>query len=132
MAASVEFFPVGNGDMTLITLESGKRILIDINIRKAADDDEEDVPDVAQMLKDRLDTDAEGRLYVDVFLLSHPDDDHCRGLREHFHLGAPADYKKKDGKIFIREMWSSPIVARRKEKGAELTDEAKAWRDEAR
>ena len=38
MTAVITFFSVGNGDMTLIELESGKTILIDVNIRAAADD----------------------------------------------------------------------------------------------
>lgn len=38
MTAKLTFFPVGNGDMTLIRLESGRAILIDVNIRVSADD----------------------------------------------------------------------------------------------
>ena len=36
MAANITFFPVDNGDMTLITLESGRTILVDVNIRLRA------------------------------------------------------------------------------------------------
>lgn len=133
MAATIEFFPVENGDMTLITLENGKHILIDINIRKDADDENDDTPDVAAMLRDRLSTDANGRTYVDAFLLSHPDADHCHGLERHFHLGKAADWNEKDDKIFIREMWSSPIIFRRKsDLDGELCDDAEAWWVEAR
>ena len=140
MTASIEFFPVGNGDMTLIRLASGKTILVDINIRKKADSDNEpDYPDVASMLKDRLERDPDnGNLpYVDVFMLSHPDQDHCGGLREHFHLGAPSQWgSPEDGKpekILIREMWSAPLTFRRKDKvDGGLTADAEAWRDEAK
>jgi len=136
MTATIEFFPVHNGDMTLITLESGKTILIDVNVRKGADDQNDDEKeDVAQLLKDRLDRDANGRLYVDAFLLTHPDADHCRGLEKHFHLGAPDSWKAKDDKILIREMWSSPIIFRRKKDaadGKELYKDALAWWSEAR
>ncbi len=134
MTAKIEFFPVGNGDMTLITLESGRTILIDVNIRKAADDENDDeTVDVAKLLRDRLERDASGRLYVDAFLLSHPDEDHCRGLDRHFHLGRPEDWNKKDDQILIREMWSSPIIFRRK-KDVEnsLCEDADAWWGEAR
>lgn len=134
MTAKIEFFPVDNGDMTLLTLENGKTILIDINIRKGADDEnDEEKTDVAALLRDRLARDSTDRLYVDVFLLTHPDEDHCRGLDRHFHLGAPEGWSKKDDKIFIREMWSSPIVFRRKKdvEGA-LCADAQAWWDEAR
>lgn len=140
MTASIEFFPVGNGDMTLIRLASGKTILIDVHIRKAADDeDESEFPDVANMLKDRLERDPNnGNLpYVDVFMLSHPDQDHCGGLREHFHLGAPSQWKApEEGKpetILIREMWSAPLTFRRKDKiDGSLTADAEAWRGEAK
>ena len=140
MTASIEFFPVGNGDMPLIRLASGKTILVDINIRKKADNDNEpDYPDVASMLKDRLERDPDnGNLpYVDVFMLSHPDQDHCGGLREHFHLGAPSQWgspeEGKPEKILIREMWSAPLTFRRQDKvDGGLTADAEAWRDEAK
>lgn len=131
MAAKVCFFPVANGDMTLIKTDNGKTVLTDMNVRQAADDPNDDTPDVIAQLKERLSKDSEGRHYVDAFLLSHPDEDHCRGLKKHFHLGPLADYVKDSGKIVIREMWSSPIVFRRREK-AGLCEDALAWRSEAR
>lgn len=133
MTAKIEFFPVGNGDMALMTLESGKTILIDINIRVAADDKNDDeAMDVAALLKNRLQRDTSERLYVDAFLLTHPDEDHCRGLIRHFHLGRPEDWKKEDDKILIREMWSSPIIFRRKKDACKtICDDADAWWNEA-
>lgn len=132
MTARLLFFPVGNGDMTLIELESGRTILIDVNIRACTGDADDPTPDGAAMLRKRLQRDAQGRLYVDVFLLSHPDQDHCRGLARHFHLGAPDMYSKADDKIFIREIWSSPIVFRRASKILTLCDDAQAFNTEAR
>ena len=132
MVAKISFFPVGNGDMTLIELESGRKILIDVNVRAAADDADDDTPDVMAMLRDRLTRDADGRLYVDVFLLSHPDKDHCTGLKKHFHLGAPGDWSKTADKIFVREIWSSPMVFRRASRDHVLCDDASAFNGEAR
>lgn len=132
MVSKISFFPIGNGDMTLIQLESGRTILIDVNIRAAADDPEDSTPDVAKMLRERLTRDAKGRLFVDVFLLSHPDQDHCGGLLKHFHLGPPADWSKADDKIFIRELWSSPLVFRRASKNHVLCADAEAFNTEAR
>lgn len=132
MPVRLTFFPVGNGDMTLIQLESGRTILIDMNIRSAADDPDDDTPDVATKLRDRLKRDNAGRLYVDALLLSHPDQDHCGGLRNHFHLGPPEDWSEDDDKILIREMWSSPMVFRRASKKHKLCDDAKAFNTEAR
>lgn len=138
VAAKTTHFKVGNGDMTLITLESGRNILIDCKIGLAADDpNDDDVPDVGTQLRDRLPRDSNERLYVDAFLLTHPDQDHCAGLRRHFHLGAPGSWVKADDKIIIQEMWSSPLVFRRAaRKGANtghtLCEDAKAWGTEAR
>jgi len=137
MSAKSIHFKVSNGDMTLIELESGRRILIDIKIRVAADNQDDETPDVGSQLRERLESlgrDNMGRLYVDAFLQTHPDQDHIGGLRSHFYLGAPSSWNIKEDKIFIREMWSSPIVFRRAERkaGFILCDDALAWRDEAR
>jgi hypothetical protein len=132
MSASITFFPVCNGDMTLLTFDNGQKLLIDINVRKAADDADDDTPDVMSQLRDMLSRDEKGRLFVDGFLLSHPDKDHISGLETHFHLGAPGDWDEDDDKIFIREMWSSPIVFRRASKDHVLCSDAKAWAKEAR
>jgi hypothetical protein len=139
VTTKISFFSVGNGDMTLIRLGDEARtiILVDCSIRAAADDPEDDTPDVASDLRSRLNRDSKGRPYVDVFLLSHPDQDHCRGLERHFHLAAPGDYaddKKPDAekKIVIGEMWSSPIVFRRASKDHTLCADALAFQTEAK
>ncbi len=132
MTAQLSFFPVGNGDMTLVQTEGGNRILIDMNIRSAADDPDDDTPDVAAKLRDKLVRDAAGRLYVDALLLSHPDEDHCRGPRRHFHLGPPDEWSKRTDKIVIREVWSSPMVFHRASRRHVLCDDAKAFTAEAR
>ncbi|NYE63154.1 hypothetical protein FHW58_004382 [Duganella sp. 1224] len=131
MKPEITFFPVGNGDMTLIKLESERTILIDTNIRVPSDK----IRDVAEDLRKSLKTDNKGRPYVDVMVLSHPDQDHCRGFEEHFHTGPLENYSDKANpkKIVIREMWSSPLVFRRaKKKTHTLSDDAKAWNCEAK
>ena len=132
MASKITLFPVGNGDMTLIETESGRKILIDMNIRAAADDPDDETPDVAKMLRRRLDRDSADRLYVDALLISHPDQDHCNGLSEHFHLSSPDKWSKTSDKVFIREIWSSPMVFRRASRNHVLCDDAKAFNTEAR
>lgn len=135
--AIITFFPVDNGDMTLICLVDETSIMIDMNIRQAADDPNDTTHDVADSLRKRLKRDENGRPYVDVLLLSHPDKDHCTGLTKHFYLGELKDYpddKKPDEekRIVIREMWSSPIVYRRADKNHTLCDDAKAFNKEAK
>lgn len=132
MAGLITFFPVFNGDMTLLDFDNEQKVLIDINVVAAADDEDDDRPDVMTQLRDKLERDAEGRLFVDAFLLSHPDADHISGLVKHFHLGNPEEWNKDDDKIFIREMWSSPIVFHRASKTHTLCSDAKAWAKEAR
>lgn len=132
VVAKLVFFPVGNGDMTLIELESGRKILVDINIRAAADDPDDDTLDVATALRDRLTRDGQGRLYVDALLITHPDKDHCTGLKKHFHMAQPSDWSEAADKIFVRELWSSPMVFRRASSQHVLCDDAKAFNSEAR
>ena len=130
--AKTYHFKVGNGDMALVELETSRRILVDINIRCAADDGDDDTPDVAAQLKDILARDDEGRLFVDAFLLTHPDKDHISGLETHFHLGPLVDWDEDHDRIVIREMWSSPMIFRRQSKQHKLCDDACAWGKEAR
>ncbi|WP_306168937.1 metallohydrolase [Halomonas sp. MMSF_3323] len=140
MPTTLTFFPVGNGDMTLIKFGDGvaTTLMIDVNIRQDADDPNGDAHDVARDLRERLKRDDKGRPYVDAFLLSHPDEDHCRGITRHFHLGPLDEYPDddeddQDKRIVIREIWSSPIVFRRKKKDSpNLCPDAEAFAKEAR
>ena len=132
MTTKLSFFPVDNGDMTLVETEEGNKILIDLNIRAAANDENDDTSDVASKLREKLSRDGNGRLFVDALLVSHPDEDHCRGLKKHFHLGPPEDWSEKADEIFVREIWSSPMVFRRASRKHVLCDDAKAFNAEAR
>jgi hypothetical protein len=139
MPAIVSYFPVGNGDMTLVRLADSDEtsLLIDVNIRCAADDPDDDTRDVGADLRKRLKRDSKNRAYVDGFLLSHPDKDHCAGLSKHFYLGKPEDYPDDDKpddekKIFIRQIWSSPLIFRRASKEHTLCDDAAAFNTEAK
>lgn len=139
MPTTLTFFPVGNGDMTLVKLGDAESttMLIDLNIRADADDPKSSTRDVAADLRARLKNDAQSRPYVDVFLLSHPDQDHCRGLERHFYLGPLSDYPddklpQEQKRIIIREIWSSPLVFRRASKYHVLCEDAKAFNCEAK
>lgn len=125
MTASVRYYPVRNGDCTLIELTSGKRILIDCRFLK------KDLPyDAHGDLLGRLPR-PEGRPYLASFLLTHGDEDHCCGYADAFHTGPLSAYKPpKEGerpKIVIGTMWFSPHIFQ----DDELCDDAKAYRKEA-
>ncbi len=139
MAAKITFFPVDNGDMTLLRLadSNATSLLIDCKIRSSADDSYDVTPDVAKALRDRLKTDDNNRPYVDAMLLSHPDEDHCLGLEKHFWLGSLSDYPddnkpQSEKRIVIRQMWSSPMVFRRASKNHPLCNDAKTFNKEAK
>jgi len=139
MAAKVTFFQVGTGDMSLVRLAdtSVTTILIDCRIRAGADDPGDEMPDVARALRERLQWDAKDRPFVNAFLLSHPDLDHCAGFGKHFWLGKPEDYPddkldRWERRIMIRELWSSPLVFRRRSKNHLLSKDAQAFNTEAR
>lgn len=128
MSAKINFFPVGNGDMTLIQTEDGKNILIDCRIR-----DGEEHPDVRSQLREKLSRDGKSRLFIHLFIWTHPDSDHCDGISDCFHLGKPENWNEKSDKIFINEIWSSPIVFRRHHaQNHPLCDDAKALNKEVK
>lgn len=108
-------------------------ILIDMRIRET-ENNAEDVYDVASHFRMQLKQDDDGRPYVDVFFLSHNDDDHIKGLQNHFHLGSPDDYKEseeeEEPKIVIKEMWSSSRFWKRESDNNKLCDDAKAFNRE--
>lgn len=121
MTATISFFPVGNGDMTLIETASGNKILIDCNIRAG-----DDYPDVLSQLRDKLTRDDDDRLYIDLFIWTHPDEDHCRGIDTNFHFGPAENWSKQSDKIFLRGIWASPLVYKRASKNHTLCEDAKA------
>ncbi|WP_163517947.1 cobyric acid synthase CobQ [Gelidibacter japonicus] len=108
--ATIKYYPVGNGDMSLITLEDKTTILTDCNIRNC---DSDEVYDAKADLMKSVQFDR-GIPYVDVFILTHGDQDHCRGFKKHFYQGAPENYSeanKKEELIRVDTMWFSPMIA---------------------
>lgn len=126
MKENIILFSVGNGDTTLIKLPSGKTLLIDFNCAKSLEG-----VNTAEALKAHLEPDELGRYTIDAYLLSHPDEDHCLGLSEYFHLGPPEDWK--GDRILIGEIWSSPMIFRRANSTNHvLCGDAKAFNAEAK
>ena len=128
--ASITYFPVGNGDMSLIRLLDGTDIVIDCNIRVCDGDDP--CYDVHDHLLRRV-RKAGDIPYINAFILTHLDQDHCRGFDTAFYLGDPSEYSKADkdnGLIRINELWFTPRIFSDLEKN--FSDDAKAFRKEAK
>lgn len=111
---TIKFYPVGNGDMSLITLADETRILIDCKLTKKSD--ESDDPKIYDVKKDLLKSlqKRDNNYYVDVFILTHGDKDHCHGFEDNFYQGSPEKYSKSDRDndlIIMDTMWFSPMIA---------------------
>lgn len=129
----ITYFPVGNGDTILMRLSDKTSVVIDCNITKDSDDEtDEKRYDVHNHLLKVLKKDEAKTPYVDAFILTHPDEDHCRGLEDVFFIGDPGEYSDSDrkaGLIRIDELWFTPRIFSPHE--GKLCDTAKAFRKEA-
>lgn len=125
----LKFYPVGNGDQTLIRLKDLTTILIDCNIRQGEEDNNGNkIFDVKKDLLNSIST-RDGNPFIDVFVLTHGDQDHCRGFKDNFYLGNPNLYKKENkerDEIIIDEMWFSPMIAEK-----HTNDDEDAYQKEA-
>jgi hypothetical protein len=132
--SKIIFFPVHNGNMTFIKLNDEKKttLLIDLHVRQGADkENDEDKYDVASHLREYLEYDSKGRQYIDVFLLSHNDIDHIKGVQNHFYLGNIDDYPEKEkSKIVLNEIWCSSRFWNRDSSSNSLCDDGKAFNKE--
>lgn len=138
MANQIKYYPVDNGDQSLITVDENNyttTILVDCNIRESSKGDSDptqfDVKsDLLVSIKKRKVNDVDAVPYLDVFILTHGDDDHLRGFENNFYQGDPKNYKKKnkdDGQILIDVMWFSPMVM-----GTATNDDEKCFNKEAK
>jgi len=104
----IKFFPVGNGDSSLIKA-GDKSVMTDIHYRQSCTDNDSDEYDFRSELKSACKKGKEYRL--SLFVSTHPDQDHTKGFDEIFHVGNPLDYNPKSGKILVEEIWCSPYTA---------------------
>lgn len=118
--ATIRFFPVGNGDCTLLTVGE-TRILIDLSPRILSGDPHYDVEEMRDELVEL--TERDGRFVVNAFLISHADRDHVYKAEELLHLGAPDDYEPVDKKIFVEEIIYVPASFEAQKEG--LSSDAK-------
>lgn len=132
--ASIIYFSVDNGDMSLIRLSDGTDIIIDCNVtNESLDESNQERYDIHNYLLKTLKKDTNNKAYIDAFILTHPDEDHCRGFDKIFYLGDPDDFEtsdRDDGLISINELWFTPRVFAEYKK--DLSTSAKAFLDEAK
>ncbi|MBW1668956.1 MAG: hypothetical protein JRJ66_13065 [Deltaproteobacteria bacterium] len=111
------FWPVGNGDCTTIIIDEDTVIQVDLNHLESAEEENDPHSPIIDNLVGILPK-VNGNPYLSVFVLSHPDQDHCRGFTELLN------------RVTIGEIWHSPRIFR--EYSKDLSDDAKAFQKEAK
>lgn len=126
----LKFYPVDNGDTTFIKLKNKTTILFDCRIRAGEKNaDGYYIYDVKSDLLENLEKRDE-HPFVDMFALTHPDEDHCLGFEKHFHTDAPDEYDDDDNElIIVDELWVTPMIFTN---NGVTNNDAKAIRKEAR
>lgn len=121
---NVTFYPLGNADSYLLSLDNKKLLFDFANMRDpdAEDDRRIDLPEAV-----REDIGWPDRKELDVVAFTHLDNDHVKGSGDFFYLEHAAKYQEGD-RVKIKELWvpAAAIV----EEGAE--DDARIIRQEAR
>ena len=129
MATTVTFYPVGNGDTSLVKLQNGRWVLLDFRHQAQGEDSSSPIIDLSKRLREELD--AAARNEFDVVAFTHGDEDHIGGSTAFFHLDHSSKYQ--GGKrAKIRTLWVPAAMLL--DKGADATecDECDVWRKEAR
>lgn len=112
------FWPVGTGDSTTIVVKQNEvNVQIDLHHMEKADDSEDPAWPVIDELV-RLLPKKNGKAYLSVFMLSHPDEDHILGFQELLK------------KVDIGEIWHTPRIFRDDEEDNPLCEDAEAFRKE--
>lgn len=110
----LKYYPVGNGDQSLILLKDKTSILVDCNIRQSSvGRPNAEIYDVKKDLLNSIQK-RDNNPFVDCFILTHGDSDHCRGFKDNFYQGDPKHYldqNRKNEEIIVDEMWFSPMIA---------------------
>lgn len=111
------FWPVGTGDSTTIVIKPSVVMQLDLHhLEKAEGSDDPAWPIVDELV--RLLPKKDGKPYLSLFALTHPDKDHILGFQELLK------------KVTIGEIWHTPRIFRDYEDECELCDDALAFRKE--
>lgn len=126
---SVTFYPVGNGDTSLIQTTNDKFILMDFHQTSSSTDSTKPEHDIDAALRKKL-TDAQKDSF-DVVAFTHADKDHINGSTEFFHLDHAAKYQG-EGRITIDELWVPAAMLLESADNDKQSNEFVIWRQEAR
>lgn len=99
----IKYYPVGNGDSSLMIISKDNddiTIITDCKIREVKDE----VFDVRKDLNNSLPK-KDNKTYTDLFILSHHDEDHCLGFKNNFYSGDISNQSSNCDKIIIDELW---------------------------
>jgi hypothetical protein len=116
----VVYWPVGTGDSTTLVLKPGELVMqIDLrHLEKADDEEEPEWPILDHLVK--ILPKRNGKPYLAVFALTHPDKDHIQGFAELLR------------KVHVGELWHTPKIFRDHEDDEEpMCEDALAFRKEA-
>lgn len=112
------FWPVGTGDSSTIVVKEDELVLqIDLHHMVKAEDDEEPAFPMVHELE-RLLPVVNGKPFLSVFALTHPDEDHIRGFNELLKC------------VTIGEIWHTPRIFRDHKEDATLCEDAEGFRKE--
>jgi hypothetical protein len=112
------FWPVGTGDSITIVVDQKNGIILQVDLRhmECANDTEDPHAPIIDLLKEQLPK-VKGKPYLPVFVLTHPDMDHCQG------------FARLLKEVMIGELWFSPRIFREYQK--DLCDDASVFKKEA-
>lgn len=125
MKHSVTFFPVGNGDTSLIQLDNGKWLLMDYYHQGQGEDPSTTIIDLKRKLTEMLK--AAKKTSFEVVMFTHADKDHIQGSSDFFFFEHAAKYQGED-RPKINELWVPAAFVL--EEG--LEDDDRVIRQEAR
>ncbi len=112
------FWPVGTGDSTTIMVDSETALQVDIRHTAKSEDEETTEWAIIDHLVEVLPK-RDGKPYLAVFALTHPDKDHVQGFEELIQ------------RVEIGELWYTPRILRDYEDNEDLCEDAVAFRNEA-
>jgi beta-lactamase superfamily II metal-dependent hydrolase len=113
----VIYWSVGSGDSSTIVVDANTIIQVDLNKRADSEEEGSLYVNVVKELKDSL-RKKDGKPYLDVFALTHPDEDHCKGFEELLE------------NVTIGEIWFTPRVF--KESKTDLCKDAVVFKNETK